>query len=273
MAALRFLLISLPATLLDGLVGLRRLSEPLALAVLILLGVHGAADLLDDVLFTAVDTADRGLDASVRAALDGLAGLDWLQADTAARWADDAALWIDIDRKEALAVSLALGGELLLDLLLLLWCVGGARPLAPPVDALPAGQGRLWRVLRALRTLRARAPGVLRASGLVLAFVVGSLALGRWVAAGVAQLLVGPAVGDAIGDVARLTGVIVMGLALLTLVPLAQRRALARASAQSGARWLRALLLPALVVTLLLTELTTGSSARGLWSLLGGGAA
>ncbi|MFH1812239.1 MAG: hypothetical protein ABIJ09_26110 [Pseudomonadota bacterium] len=270
MALFKVLVVKLPAAVLDGMVALRLLTEPLALVVLILLGVHGAADLFDDLLFTAVDTADRAVDATVRGALDGLAGMDWLQPDTAARWADDEALLIDIDRKEVLAVSLTLVAELLLDLLLLLWCMGGGADASTVVSGASVDDSRL---IRGLRRARTRAPGLLRAAALVLAFVLGSLALGRWSSGRVASLLVGPDLGEAIGDVARFAGVLVMGLALLTLVPVVQRRALARAEATTGARWLRALVLPTLVIALLVAELTSGSSARGLWSLVGGGAA
>ncbi len=270
-AILKWIFVTLPADLADGTVWFRRLTEPVALAALILLGVHGAADLLDDVLFAAVDHSDRVFDAGLRSLLDGLAGAGILAVETAAEWADAAALWLDIDRKEGLAVALALVAELLLGLALLLWCV--AQPSVVAGDAASATDtsvGFKQRLLQFVRQLRRFTPGSLRGLTVVLAFFMGAFTLGRWSAGRSALWLTGPIFGEGTADLARLIGVLIGGAALLTLVPLALRRAQARAQSMSRARWLRAYVMPGLAAALMVGAVITGGPGQALARLIGG---
>jgi hypothetical protein len=97
----------------------RRFVRRVAGLSLILLGVHAAADRLDDVAFRAVDDLDRVIDHGAFALLDGLARLFESWRPRAHAHAESFANFIDVAEKERVAVVLALLIELLIALVML----------------------------------------------------------------------------------------------------------------------------------------------------------
>jgi len=270
---LRLIFLALPATLADIGVRLRPISEALGLALLVLLGLHGAADLLDDILFGAVDGLDRLLDAAISALLAWLGGAEILKPQTAAAWSDSFTLLLDIDRKEAVAVVLALATEVLIDLALVWWCLPAGRgPVIPASGETARAQGARQHLRAAREAVKRRGPGSLRALALVLAFSLGAFALGRFAAGYVALWVAGPIFGPNAGLLAKMGGVLMAGLALAVLVPIALRRASARSLAMMWTGPLRSLLFPLAVTVLLAGAIISGGPARALRALLGGDA-
>jgi hypothetical protein len=102
----------------------RRFIRRIAALCLVVLGVHHAADAIDDVVFRIIDWLDLGLDNLVWAILDALS-----PPDEAALYATRFSEWVDLDEKDKAAKVLALGVELVVDvwLLDLVWGRRGAR--------------------------------------------------------------------------------------------------------------------------------------------------
>ncbi|MBN8226473.1 hypothetical protein JYK02_03005 [Corallococcus macrosporus] len=110
---------------------------PLGLLALVAVGVHAAADTLDDRLLTAVDRLDSAFDAWVG------------QFPATASMVD----WVSLETRTRLARALALGWELAADLLLALPALGyreveASRPVEPwrPVTA-SASEASSWKAL------------------------------------------------------------------------------------------------------------------------------
>jgi len=97
----------------------RRFIRRLAGLSLILLGVHAAADRLDDVAFAAVDRLDGAIDHFVFLVLDAIGSVlsNW-QASALAH-AESFANLVDVAQKERVAVVVALGIEVLIALVML----------------------------------------------------------------------------------------------------------------------------------------------------------
>ncbi|MBN2360992.1 MAG: hypothetical protein JXR83_16165 [Deltaproteobacteria bacterium] len=268
---LHALFIKLPAIVADGVAALRRVAEPLALVGIVLLGIHGATNLLDDVVFGLIDVSDRAIDATVAAALGWSGARGWITAGTAASWSDGVALFVDIDRKEALAVGLALVVELLLDLALVLWCLPPLGQPAAASSSASAGnaQTAFGRVRMLWLAFVRHAPDALRALAVAFAFVLGAFAIGRWASGQSALLLAAPVFGPNAPGLAQLCGVLAAGLALFAVLPLGVRRAAARARATTYHRPTRALILPLIAAALLAAAMTSGSpgqAVRGLFA-------
>lgn len=98
---------------------------------LVVLGVHTAADLLDDVIVGALDGFDRGFDAVSTLLLTSLAREGVLAGENAVRLTGQIIEWLSPERNEELAKFGALAAELVVEgrLLTFLW---GARPSPPP---------------------------------------------------------------------------------------------------------------------------------------------
>lgn len=96
----------------------RRLVRRVAALCLVVMGVHLAADHLDDVVYRLLDAIDLFVDDTAAGFLLWLAQSGGLTPDAAARTSDSFATWIDLVEKDRLAIVIALGVELLLDLLL-----------------------------------------------------------------------------------------------------------------------------------------------------------
>ncbi len=117
--------------------GFRWAFMPLGLLALVAVGVHSAADTLDDRLVGLVDRAD--------AAFDGLVG----QYDVTAPMVE----WVSLELRTRIARGLALAWELAADLVLALPALGYRETRAPvPAEAWRAAMGTAparpsWRVL------------------------------------------------------------------------------------------------------------------------------
>ncbi|RYZ37269.1 MAG: hypothetical protein EOO71_28690 [Myxococcaceae bacterium] len=178
---------------------------PLGLLALVAVGVHAAADTLDDRLLTVVDRLDSAFDAFV------------------GRYPLTASLvdWVSLERRTRLAKALALGWELAADLLLALPALGYREVAAPrPVEAwramLEASESGAsgpvsWRVLLR-RCLRRPTPmrwvRPLATAGVVLA---GACTVARLVQ-GTVYLSWRPLFGDTAADLSA------RGLAVAALV-------------------------------------------------------
>ncbi|RUO87976.1 hypothetical protein D7Y11_37790 [Corallococcus sp. AB018] len=162
---------------------------PLGLLALVAVGVHAAADTLDDRLLTAVDRLDS--------AFDGWVG----QFPALASMVD----WVSLETRTRLARGLALAWELAADLLLALPALGyreteAARPVEPwrPVTA-SASEASSWKALLR-RCLRRPTPmrwvRPLATAGVVLA---GACTVARLVQ-GTVYLSWRPLFGDVASD-------------------------------------------------------------------------
>lgn len=96
----------------------RRLVRRVAALCLVIMGVHLAADHLDDVIYRVLDAIDLFFDDTVAGFLLWLQQAGGLTPEAAARSSESFATWIDLSEKDRLAIALALGAELLLDVLL-----------------------------------------------------------------------------------------------------------------------------------------------------------
>jgi hypothetical protein len=114
----------------------RRFIGRLASTCLILLGVHAAADLIDDLVYRLVDAIDLIVDSGVWWLLEGLASIGTIATETAASWGQDFASWLEVEEKDKVALTLALILELAVDILLLDFAWGLRRP-APGDDSEP----------------------------------------------------------------------------------------------------------------------------------------
>ncbi|RKH59119.1 hypothetical protein [Corallococcus aberystwythensis] len=162
---------------------------PLGLLALVAVGVHAAADTLDDRLLTAVDRLDSAFDAWVG------------QFPATASMVD----WVSLETRTRLARALALAWELAADLLLALPALGyreteAARPVDPwrPVTA-SASESSSWKALLR-RCLRRPTPmrwvRPLATAGVVLA---GACTVARLVQ-GTVYLSWRPLFGDVAAD-------------------------------------------------------------------------
>ena len=264
------LFVRLPAAIADGIAALRQVAEPIALVGILLLGTHGATNVLDDVVFGAVDYSDRAIDATAAAVLGWFGERGWLTASNAAAWSDSIALFVDIDRKEVLAVGLALVVELLLDLALVLWCLPPLAPAEPaPSTGAASAQTAHGRLHRLWLGLLRHAPDALRALAVAFAFVLGAVAIGRWAAGQAALLLAAPFLGPNAPGLAPACGVVAAGLALFAVLPVGVRRAVARARAMTLHRPARALILPLIAAAVLGAAVASGGpgqAVRALWA-------
>lgn len=123
----------------------RRLVRRIGGLCLVVLGVHTAADLLDDLVVNALDGIDRGLDALSTLVLSSLARDGVLAGEDAARLTAQLIEWMTPEGNEELAKFVALAAELVVEAVLLpfLW---GTRP-----SPLPRGRGMREQLLLSLR--------------------------------------------------------------------------------------------------------------------------
>lgn len=97
----------------------RRLVRRIAALCLVFMGVHLAADHLDDLIYVLVDAVDLAVDNAAASFLAWLAQAGGLEPDSALKKSEVFASFIDLAEKDKLAIALALGAELVLDILLL----------------------------------------------------------------------------------------------------------------------------------------------------------
>lgn len=97
----------------------RRLIRRVAALCLVVMGVHLAADHLDDLIYGVIDLLDLWADDTAERLLAWLSSAGGLGADAAARASEAFATALDLAEKDRLALWLALFTELVLDVLLL----------------------------------------------------------------------------------------------------------------------------------------------------------
>jgi hypothetical protein len=97
----------------------RTLIRRLGGIALLLMGVHAAADVLDNLAYTLLDALDLIADDAAGAALAWLSSVGGMAPDAAVEASERFATFVDLGEKEWLALRLAFATELLLDVLLL----------------------------------------------------------------------------------------------------------------------------------------------------------
>ncbi len=97
----------------------RRLIRRVAALCLVVMGVHLAADHLDDLAYAVLDALDLWADDTAERFLAWLAAAGGMAPDDAARASEAFAAFVDLAEKDRIAIVLALAVELLVDLLLL----------------------------------------------------------------------------------------------------------------------------------------------------------
>lgn len=97
----------------------RRFVRRVAGLALIVLGVHAAADLIDDAVFRVIDGVDLAVDSAAWSLLEWLSSIGAFAAEAAARHAQTFAEWLDLGEKDWLAKVIALLLELVVDAVLL----------------------------------------------------------------------------------------------------------------------------------------------------------
>lgn len=86
---------------------------------LLWMGVHAAADVIDDLAYNALDALDFVVDEAVAGFLAWLSTMGGMTPEGAARGIESFATFVDLQEKDWLAIRLAFAIEILLDLLLL----------------------------------------------------------------------------------------------------------------------------------------------------------
>lgn len=97
----------------------RRLIRRVAALCLVVMGVHLAADHLDDLAYALLDALDLWADDTAERFLAWLAAAGGMAPEDAARSSESFATFVDLAEKDRIAIVLALAVELLLDVLLL----------------------------------------------------------------------------------------------------------------------------------------------------------
>ncbi len=112
----------------------QRFWRRLAALFLVVMGVHAAADHIDDLVFGLVDTLDLWADQAVWSLCDWVAKMGGMAPKEAVQKAQGFAEWIDMSEKDTFALVLALGAEIGIDILLLDW-IWGTRKAANADEA------------------------------------------------------------------------------------------------------------------------------------------
>lgn len=102
-----------------GLGARRRLIRRIAALCLVVMGVHLSADHLDDLIYRLLDIIDLVVDDTAAGFLAWLAQSGGMTPEAAIARSESFATFIDLAEKDKLAIALALGAELVLDILLL----------------------------------------------------------------------------------------------------------------------------------------------------------
>jgi hypothetical protein len=209
-------LFGLPSAFSHALGSYRTLIRRLGGVALVLMGVHAAADVLDDLAYTALDAIDLVVDDALAALLGWLSAAGGLTPDAAAMAIERASLAVDLAEKDWLALRLALAVELMVDVLLLdlAW---GARVFegTTVLDELRRTTRQLRDAFSAIDLERVLAPLTL-----LLLAISGSVTVGlaleqpvrAWLAAAAPGLLVA-------SNLAAATGIAVVAVLVWRFVP------------------------------------------------------
>ncbi len=180
------------------------------------MGVHAAADVLDDLAYDVLDAADFALDEAVASFLSWLSSAGGLTPEAAVRAIEAFAGFVDLAEKDWLAIRLAFITEILLDLFLLdlAWGTrddGGVSLL----DDLKQSVRRLREAFSALDLERLFAPFALTG------FVVGGAVLAGSAIEQLTRQLIEKLAPDLLvaGNVAAMTALVVVGVLTWRFLP------------------------------------------------------
>ena len=127
----------LPAIAITGLVRLRDFLLPVALFGLVVLGLHAGSDRLDDLAFRLLNGVDRLFDYVLSGVVKAVLSAVRAGPGTIARWTYAAVSLIDLEEKRWAARVLALGVELLADVMLVWPVLRYRRDRTPWRQAVP----------------------------------------------------------------------------------------------------------------------------------------
>lgn len=218
----------------------RRFVRRIAALCLVVLGVHAAADIIDDLVYQAVDAVDLAIDGAAWRVLEILAGWGAFTAQEAVAHAQSFAEGFDLDQKDIAAKWLALLLELVMDLLLLdfIWGARGSQEephSASMIEELKASALELKQALWPVDLERLAVPPAV--AGFAIAGTLGAaLALEGFLADGLSQLIpLWPWTPNASAGVA----ILVAALLLWRFLPDLLHGALLRAHERGGRAALR----------------------------------
>ncbi len=209
-----------------GLGRSRTLIRRLGGLALILMGVHAAADILDNLAYEFLDALDLVVDETAASFLGWLSSTGGLTPDAAVAAIERFASAVDLGEKDWLALRLAFAAELLLDVLLLDLC-WGSRVFdgANIIDDLKRSAEQLRRSLTSFDLERVLAPTAL-ATFAVGGAVLAALALEQPTSAVLTQVLPGLAIASNIGAA---TAIVVVAILVWRFVPELLHGAIVRA--------------------------------------------
>jgi len=204
----------------------RTLVRRLAGLALIAMGVHAAADVLDDLAYDALDALDLVVDNGVAAFLAWLASAGGMTTEGAVHAIEGFAGFVDLAEKDWLALRLALVAEVALDIVLLDLAWGSrAKAGASVLEDLRRSTQELREVARAIDAERLLAPLTLLAFAVGGAVVVG-LAIEQPIRAALAALAPGLVVAS---NLAAFAALVVTSVLIWRFVPDMLQGALVRA--------------------------------------------
>ena len=209
-----------------GLGSSRTLIRRLGGLALILMGVHAAADVLDDLAWDVLDALDLVVDETAATFFGWLSSTGGLTPDAAVAAIDRFGSAVDLAEKDWLALRLAFAAELLLDVLLLDLC-WGSRVFdgATLLDDLKRSAEQLRRSLTSFDLERVLAPLAL-ATFAVGGAILAALALEQPTSAVLTQLVPGLAIASNIGAA---TAIVVVAVLVWRFVPELLHGAIVRA--------------------------------------------
>lgn len=218
----------------------RRPIRRIAALCLVLMGVHLAADHLDDLVYRGIDAMDLVVDETVAGFFAWLADGGGLSPEAAVRHSEAFATAIDLGEKDRLALVLALLAELLLDALLL-GLVWGRHSDDEATQGVWQELARSARQMRdALRPLDLERLAVLPA---LLAYATGGALVAGLAVEALARELLQSVVPDFLwaGSAAAATGILGAALLLWRFLPDLLHGAFLAAKARHDAARTRAL--------------------------------
>jgi hypothetical protein len=217
----------------------RRFIRRIAGLCLVVMGVHLAADHLDDVVYRVLDALDLVVDETAASFFAWLAENGGMTPEAALNKSESFATWIDLAEKDKLAIVVALACELLLDLLLLDLAWG--RHVDDDADGLfHELKNSARQIADALRPLDLERLAVLPA---LLCFAAGGAGMAALAVEGVARDLLQRFVPEFLwaGQAAAATGILAAVLLLWRFLPDLLHGALLRSRARHDAARARAL--------------------------------
>ena len=209
-----------------GLGSSRTLIRRLGGLALLVMGVHAAADVLDDLAWDLLDALDLVVDESAAGFFGWLSSTGGMTPDAAVAAIDRFGSAVDLAEKDWLALRLAFATELLLDVLLLDLC-WGSRVFdgSTLLDDLKRSAEQLRRSLTTFDLERVLAPAALAAFA-VGGAILAALALEQPTRAALSQLVPGLAIAS---NIAAACAIVVVAVLVWRFVPELLHGAIVRA--------------------------------------------